>query len=355
MRVVIGSLLGLVLIGTAQAQTPAFDPRTWKGEHAGPPTQILTLGSTHLGQEKVTITAQMLEPLLDKLAAFKPTIITQEGVSGEQCDLLLRFAPSYPGVGEAYCFDPAEVSKITGLTVPAAIAAVEQTLADWPAAPSAAQRRRLAMLFLSANDRPSAQVQWLRLPANERLDGDGITPELRKILTRAGAKPNERYDIAVALAVRVGLERVYAVDDQTAGMVEPLAGPDYGAAIQKIWARSESPSQTTSAQLSAALATGADVLNYYRFLNQPTTQLDFMRTDFGAAFKDETPQYFGRQYAAYNEIRNLRMVANIRVAIANHPGARVINIVGASHKGYYDAYLDMISDAKMVDAAEVLK
>jgi len=317
--------------------------------------EVLTLGSSHLAQLKVTVTPQMLEPLLDKLAAFKPTIITQEGVSGEQCELLLRFAASYPGIGESYCFDPAEVGKITGLTVPAAIAAVEQTLADWPAAPTAAQRRRLAMLFLSANDRPSAQVQWLRLPVAERSDSDGITPELRKILTREGAKPNERYSIAVALAVRLGLERVYAVDDQTAGIVEPLAGADYGAAIQKIWARSESPSQTTSEQLGAALATGEDVLNYYRFLNLPTTQLDFMRTDFGAAYKDETPQYFGRQYAAYNEIRNLRMVANIRVAIANHPGARVINIVGASHKGYYDAYLDMLSDVQLVDAGDVLK
>jgi hypothetical protein len=80
-----------------------------------------------------------------------------------------------------------------------------------------------------------------------------------------------------------------------------------------------------------------------------------MTSDFGAAFKDETSQYYGRQYAAMNEIRNLRMVANIRVAFANHPGARVINVVGASHKGYYDAYLNMMSDVKLVDAETVLK
>ena len=49
------------------------------------------------------------------------------------------------------------------------------------------------------------------------------------------------------------------------------------------------------------------------------------------------------------------MVSNIRAAFGNHPGARVLNVVGASHKPYYDAYLDMMSDLKLVDAEQMLK
>ena len=37
------------------------------------------------------------------------------------------------------------------------------------------------------------------------------------------------------------------------------------------------------------------------------------------------------------------------------PGARVLNLVGAMHKAYYDAYLNMIHDVQLVDAEEVLK
>jgi hypothetical protein len=40
----------------------------------------------------------------------------------------------------------------TGLDVPAAIAEVDKTLKAWPARPTPAQRRRLAALFLAAND-----------------------------------------------------------------------------------------------------------------------------------------------------------------------------------------------------------
>jgi hypothetical protein len=207
MRSFLALLVALELTGVAYAQTPAFDPRSWKGAHVGPPTQILTIGSAHLGQLEVVVTPEMLTPLLDKLAAFNPTIITQEGVSGEQCDMLAKFAPSYPGVADSYCFDPKEVEKITGFSVPKAIEAVEKTLAAWPTEPTASQRRRLALLFLAANDRPSAQVQWLRLPRAEQVTGDGVDASLLKILAREGAKRSERYDIAVALAVRLGLTR----------------------------------------------------------------------------------------------------------------------------------------------------
>jgi hypothetical protein len=49
------------------------------------------------------------------------------------------------------------------------------------------------------------------------------------------------------------------------------------------------------------------------------------------------------------------MVANVRAAFAQRPGARVLDIVGVSHKAYYDAYLDMMHDVKLVDAEAVLK
>lgn len=49
------------------------------------------------------------------------------------------------------------------------------------------------------------------------------------------------------------------------------------------------------------------------------------------------------------------MVSNVVAVFASHPGARVLNIVGASHKPYYDAYLNLMHDVKLVDAEEVLK
>jgi Family of unknown function (DUF5694) len=348
-------LIALVLASAAAAETPAFDPRSWKGQHAGPPSQVLTVGSTHLGQLKVTVTPAMLTLLLDKLAAFKPNIITHEGRSGEQCDVLKRYAARYPGMFDTYCFDAAEAEKATGLTVPDAMEQIEKTLANWPAQPGAAQRRQLAAYFLAANDRPSARVQWLQLPDAERKTGDGIDEALLRIVTRAGAKPNETYDVAVALAARLGLNRVYAVDDHTADSIDGLAGAGLEKFLKGFWGSVKSPIADEATRQEEGLKTGTDMLSYYRYINRPATQREYISIDFKAAMNAGSAENYGRMYNAWNETRNLRMISNIRAAFGNRPGARVLNIVGASHKPYYDAYMNMMPDVKLVDAEVILK
>ena len=49
------------------------------------------------------------------------------------------------------------------------------------------------------------------------------------------------------------------------------------------------------------------------------------------------------------------MAANIRAAFATKPDARVLVIVGSTHKGYLDAYLDMMQDVRLVDAMQFLR
>ena len=316
---------------------------------------MLTIGSPHLAQLSPNFQRPMLSALLDKLAAFKPDIITHEGISGEGCDTLQRYAATYPGMFDTYCWGTDEARKATGLTVPQAMAQVETTLKAWPAQPDAAQRRHLAALFLAAGDRPSAQVQWLRLPSAERREGDGIDAPLLKILTPTGAKPNETVDVVVALAARLGLERVYAVDDHSSDSIQARAGEGFGPALQKFWAGIDPAGLAEYDRREKSLANPADMLDFYRYLARPATQRMFVTSDMGAALKQPGAELYGRQYVAWYETRNLRMVANIRSAFGNRPGARVLNIVGASHKAYYDAYLNMMSDVRAVDAQAVLR
>lgn len=349
------AFMAIIMASSVVAQTPAFDPRSWRGQHAGPPSQVLTVGSTHLGQIKVVVAPQMLAQLLDKLAAFKPDIITHEGRSGEQCDVLKRYSARYPGMFDTYCFDAAEAEKATGLTVSAAMEQIEKTLENWPAQPSASQRRRLAAYFLAANDRPSARVQWLQLAEGERKTGDGIDEALLKIVTRAGAKPNETYDVAVVLAARLGLNRVYAVDDHTADSIDGLAGAGLEKFLKGFWGSVKSPIADEATRMEEGMKTGSDLLSYYRYINRPATQREYVSIDFKAAMNVPSPENYGRMYHAWNETRNLRMVSNIRAAFGNRPGARVLNIVGASHKPYYDAYMNMMPDVKLVDAEVILK
>jgi hypothetical protein len=296
----------------------------------------------------------MLTALLNKLAAYKPEVITVENVSGDQCAHLKTYAGLYPGSYEQWCRAPDVAQKAMGMDGPAAAAEAEKALAAWPATPSAGARRRLAALFLAAGDRPSAGVQWLRLAPEERHVGDGVNEDTLAVLERAGAKPNEVFDVAVVLAARLGLERVYLVDDHTSDGSLPDGGKAFDDAITAAWKLAPSKAVAQAKKMDAALATPDDILALYRFLNRPETLRDWIKADMGAALGQQTPQLFGRQYVGAWEVRNLRMVANIRAAFVAHPGARVLNIVGVTHKPYYDAYLNMVHDVKLVDAEQVL-
>jgi hypothetical protein len=344
---------------TFSAGTPAFDPRRHKDEVAGRPAQVLVLGSPHLSQLPNKLDPKLLEPLLDRLAAFRPDVITVEGLSGEECDALFRFKAQHGTAWDDYCWPTGDIEKAAGLTVPAAAAEVDKTLASWPKNPSAAQRRHLAMLFLAAGDRASATVQWLRLPESERHAGDGLDSNMVEMIERKGKAPNENYAIGSALAARLGLERVYLVDDHSADTAFDEKSPEgqaYAAAIQSVWNVKPVPAARTAYEkLQGDVGTSAKLIAFYRFLNAPGTQRTTIAADMGAAARAPAAQPYGRQYLAWWEERNLRMVANIRHAFAAKPDSRVLAIVGATHKGYFDAYLDMMQDVRLVDAEQFLK
>lgn len=342
------------------AGTPAFDPRAHKQEVAGTPAQVLVLGTTHLSGLPKTTDPHLFDPLIERLARFRPQIITVEGLSGEECETLRQFKPQHGAdTYDSYCWPTDAIEKATGLDVSQADAEATKMLASWPASPTPAQRRRLAMLFLAANDRGSAMVQWLRLPEAERHAGDGLTPAMVDILLRKGLPLNENYTIAAALAARLGLERLYEVDDHIADTALDNDSPEgkaYGAAIQAAWrSKPAPPARDAEDRLEKNLRTGADVLALYRLMNAPQTQRETIAADMGRAVSYAPSQPYGRQYVAWWETRNLRIAANIRSTLQKDPSARVLSIIGATHKGYLDAYLDMMQDVRIVDAEQFLR
>ena len=345
---VVSAMIAVAAAGVAQ--TPAFDPRSWKATVAGPKTRVLVLGSPHLSNLKGFQPAWMV-PLLDRLAAFRPTIITIESLSGQQCAELRRYPTLYPGVAEQYCRSTDAARNATGLDQSTAVAQMDAMLASWPATPLAGARRRLASVMLAADEPASALVQRLRLPAAERREGDGLDAPLVKLLSDLTTRANENYQIGAALAARLGLERVYPVDDHTSAAVHS-EDPGYGDAIKRIWS---GPNKSIAAAQAQPFAGAQEMLATYRLSNSVGYQRDAIAGDFGAAIKDRTPEYWGRRYVGWWEVRNLRMVANIRAAFVPQPGARVLSIVGSSHKAYFDAYLDMMHEVELVDAAKALR
>lgn len=352
----VGIVLSASSVSSAQDYRPSFEPSQLKGPPAGHPNEVLVLGSPHLSDVGATFEASMLSPLLDRLAYWGPTAIATESMSGLQCDSLRCNPARYASTVQSYCPDPAPAGLATGLDVPAANVEAERRLADWPAMPTPAQRRRLVAVFLAAGEPGSALVQWLRLPEDERRAADGLTDDLVAAMNRRRDARNETYLIGAVLAARLGLERLWSVDDHSADRSDPADREAYGAAIMSAWDNPAAKTrQADDARLAADLAQPDGLMTMYRHYNAPDGPLLAYQSDFGAALMEPSPQAFGRGYVSYWETRNLRMVANMREVLGRHPGTRLLTIVGASHKGYYEAYLDQMHDVQLVDAMAILR
>ncbi|WP_260580565.1 hypothetical protein [Sphingopyxis sp. PET50] len=142
----------LAAASPAQPYVPPFDPGKLKDHVAGEPGEALVLGTPHLSGLPDSFDPANLEPLLARLAAWKPQIVTIEGVSGPDCERLLRYKPLYPDAFDDYCWDPAPAQKALGLDMPAATVEAERLLAAWPAEPAPAGRRHLAAVFLAGGE-----------------------------------------------------------------------------------------------------------------------------------------------------------------------------------------------------------
>ena len=318
---------------------------------AGPRAQVLVLGTVHLSSMPPGFDPAALDGVLDRLAAFKPDIITIEAESGEECDLAARHPAKY---GADYCASTAAAMASTGLDVPAAIAEVDKTLKAWPAKATPAQRRRLAALFMAANERASAYVQWLQLPEAERRAGDSLNAALVEALGKLGKRNDESYQIAGRLAARLGLPRVHAVDNHTGDRIDVPDIKAFVRSIEAAWAEGGAALKDREKRQEVLLKS-TDLLPLYRYINDPEGLRIFAEANVSPAMRAKSPEGYPQIWVGGWEIRNLRMVANIRETFRERPGARVVSIVGVSHKPWFDGWLGQLQGVDIVDAAAVLK
>lgn len=341
---------GLVLACPVAAQAQV-DLTTLDRDMVGPRSQVLVLGTVHLSGMPEGFRPESLDGVLDRLAAFRPDIITIETESGEECDLAARHPAKY---GPDYCAPTDAAKAATGLDVPAAIAEVDKTLKAWPAQPTPAQRRRLAAVFLAANDRASAYVQWLQLPEADRRAGDSLNAALVEMLGQIATRNNENYQLASRLAARLGLQRVHAVDNHTGDHIDVPDIKAFVRAIEAAWAAGSAELKEREKRESA-LSQAPDLLPLYRYVNDPEGLRVSAEVNVRASMRAKSPEGYPQIFVAGWEIRNLRMVANIRETFRERPGARVLSIVGASHKPWLDNWLGQLQGVEIVGAAGVLE
>ncbi|MDC7694382.1 DUF5694 domain-containing protein [Asticcacaulis sp. DXS10W] len=295
--------------------------------------------------------------MLNGLAVYSPNIVATEVLTGEDCLRVKFYKLKYDGVSTDYCVRQEAIIKLTslttGLNVPDAEEEAERLLKSWPDLPTGSDRRHLAAVFGAAGDYGSALVQWARLPKAERVSDRFISDEMVAFLNRLLEDQNEVSQIAVPLAARLGLERLHPSDDHTADSILNSAPDELTSAIQSLWKQPDAYSAEYRRRI-ASLHSAQDLLSLYSFLNSTDGQEGVINGEWRGALRQRSDDLLGRQYVAWWETRNLRMAANIRASFGNHPGARVIMIVGASHKPYLERYISLMHDVVVTDVTSYL-
>lgn len=353
LELVVGTLLFNM---PAMTSAQAFDPVSVGASVAEQPSEILVLGSPHLAEMQGPFNATWLEPILTSVARFRPAAIVTEALPGEALHGLAAYGDLYPGVAEMFGAKRLQLSQEAAgrlrTSMPAAEAQARNMLQRWPSEPNPADRRKLAALFIAAGDLNSALVQWLSIAERERVASDGIGKDAATQLQKMVSSRNEIISIAVRLAVRLGLERLWAMDDQSDSDLFFA----YADAVKK-------------AEQSPELAAARKRRLPPRFtsMSSPDTVLTAFREHNSdeAGKRDAENQWLARLESGAHaethrsrigawEARNLRMAANIREVSARYPSRPILVLVGSSHKPYLEAYLRMMSDIRLVRASEVL-
>lgn len=319
-----------------------------------PPTQVMVLGTAHLSNFSDVLDLDDLEPLLERLAIYAPDIITIENSSGMTCNRARTYPREHEGYADGYCFDGDLYRAESGLSVSEGSFQARNALLDWPDAPTAKERRQLAAAFLASEEPESALVQWLQLDEDNKKAADGLGPVSAEFLNGYGQSINESRSIAARLAARLGLEKLYYTDDHGSYFYAQGEREAYGARLSELWPQESDPCGAHFSGPDKKLMSG-DLFGAYRDFNDTAYGLKTIDCDWRRTMNDAEAEGYGRKYTLGWQARNLRMVSLIVTAAVDAPGGRVLSIVGASHKPYFEAYLNQMHDIEVVSTDKVLK
>jgi hypothetical protein len=218
-------------------------------------------------------------------------------------------------------------------------------------------RLTLVQSLTAAYRFPSAVLQWRRLSPDARAAQTTLPDTTAVALTDRLTAANETYSIGMRLAHERGHQRLYPVDHHgSKDLLLPIYGPlQKSPVIDSMRAAfKRNPVLRRKDSLMQAGFRGGSLLRMYRYVNSDTMAQTDVDLQWRSWLRADLPDGIGRTRLALWETRNLHMVGHIRRVTAQHPGGRVLVIVGSSHKPFFDAYLRQMMGVHVVDAERVL-
>ena len=330
--------------------------------HSGGKTQVLVLGTQHLRRVEA-FDPGTLHSLLDALEAWQPDAIGVESLPPEQI-AAMELRSTYGPVLEAFASEQLAAGRWARETLGVGWAVALSTadsllgeLDDLPAAARVELRRELVPVLAGAYRLDDAALQWSYLVESGDAEADALRDTLRSILDARMRAGNETASIGIALARRLGLQRVHSINDHLdkdlfLAIAEELTAELGESAAYRELLESGALEDSNMDLLRAHQA--GDLLPFYLALNDPAVMERNLELEWQFFFRTRLPSGLDRYRVALWEVRNLAMAQHVRRMTAPHSGGRVLVVVGASHKPFLDAYLSCGMDVEIVQLADIV-
>lgn len=315
-------------------------------------TEVMILGSAHLNTIKGELNREEFVPVIQMLETFNPTAVAIESLRAEDIITMLNGSEEYQEVLSQFVGDTLlslaeKEQKALGISANDAINKMNKLLTKNQF--SQQKRIELIKLAIAGYNRDTAALHWSLLDAN--IPNDSLSKELQAFLHKQANRNNEINVIAVELAERLDLNRLYPIDDHLDkdmyGNIVSELMPSYQEST--FWAEFHSSEYITKPEKlkSQALETG-DWLPLFYWFNSEEYQSDVINKEWlGFVDKDLEPKSALARVALW-EIRNLNMASNIMRVVADHVGGRLVIIIGANHKVFLEQYLSNMVGVNIV-------
>jgi len=286
--------------------------------------KVLVLGTVHFGESSDFLkwdakkpSPKALDPLIERLAAFKPDAIFVEYFAPPE---LVVIGHAYKDAASLFPLSEGLRKKL-GISWYEAREKAKELLSD-------GEFGRAIPYLLAFYDVPSALLNWMRLTPSER---ESLPREVVEYLGGISSSSNEINLIAIPLALRLNHTRLYGID----ALVEDVP-PSLANELINLFNRLNREGKFRESNETFEDMKGVflkslereDLLEFYRYINsrqileKMEKQWDIL-TEFGGKL--------GRMKVRSWLARNMKMAAYILENLAHIPAERGLVLVGSSH------------------------
>ena len=347
------------LISPAHAQQPELPTTTVSDSMA---TKVFVLGTPHLSGVADRFEPSMVDSLVTALDAFGPDAIAVEKISGRQTAAMEKWGGPWARVAERFAgtflYYGHRVQQQTDWSWSEAHQRADSLLSVARSEDPLGPKTRLTLIksLVAAYRLPSAVLQWAYFTPDVRSAPTPLPDTVIGALDKRLDAANEVYSIGKRLAQERGHQRLYPIDHQAEkDLAIPIFRPlmkAMGDSMKK--ALDTHPVLRRADSLENAGLENGELLPFYRYLNRDEVGRADARIQWKTMLDVNLPNDVGRKWLALWETRNLHMTAHIQRVVSQHPGGRVLVIVGSSHKPFFDAYLRQMMGVKVVEVETVL-